>query len=232
MAIGIYALYWQDIDKVYIGQSINMENRFTQHIYSLKTNKASNKMLECYNKYGTPSFQILCTCSILDLDRLENFWIDEFDSINLGLNTVSGGIGGMSFLSPQTKFSQEAIEKSFFLLLDSSNTSRYISKITGVSIGVINSISALSSHAWLEEKYPKEYSILKNLKNSRRKSCQKTKYSSTNIMSPYGIIYNMGSDSIKSFAKRFELNACSFSKIFTGARKQYKGWILWPHPQK
>lgn len=227
MAIGIYALYWEKPDLIYIGQSTNIEKRYNQHINSFKNNKASKKLMKCYFEYEEPTLHILELCSISMLDILEDLYISEFDSINNGLNSVSGGIGGINFLSPGTYYTQESIEKSFFLLLNPINTSKYISAQTKVSVGIINSISSLHSHCWLKEKYPMEYKLLESLKNNRTSSCQYLKYNNIRVVGPSGNIYLLENQSVKSFAREFGLNSTGFSKIFNGSRKQYKGWKIY-----
>lgn len=227
MAIGIYALYWEKPDVIYIGQSINIDLRFKQHLNSFKNNKASKKLMECYLEHGEPTLNILETCNIIMLDSLEDLYINEFNSIEKGLNSVSGGIGGINFLSPGTYYTQESIEKSFLMLINPLNSSKYISEQTNLSIGMINSISRLHSHCWLEEKYHLEYKILRELKSNRASSCQYLKYNNIKVVGPSGNIYLLENQSVRSFAREFGLDNAGFSKIFNGSRKQYKGWKIY-----
>lgn len=60
MTIGIYSLYWEEQDLIYIGQSQNIERRFTEHLYKLKNNTHTNyKVQKAYITYGLPSTNIL-----------------------------------------------------------------------------------------------------------------------------------------------------------------------------
>jgi predicted GIY-YIG superfamily endonuclease len=68
MTIGIYALYWEEQDLIYIGESDNIERRFKEHLKMLETNKHFNyRVQEVYNTYGLPLFQILEECHINEL---------------------------------------------------------------------------------------------------------------------------------------------------------------------
>ena len=55
--IGIYKIENIVNDKVYIGQSVNIESRWQQHINALENNSHVNKHLQSsWNKYGSESF--------------------------------------------------------------------------------------------------------------------------------------------------------------------------------
>lgn len=60
MTIGIYGLYWPDIDSIYIGQSIEIEQRWLAHSSALRRrDHANNKMLRAYEQYGEPEYFII-----------------------------------------------------------------------------------------------------------------------------------------------------------------------------
>lgn len=72
---GIYALWYEEQDLIYIGQSVELSIREKTHKSNLRLNKHSNyKLQEAYNKYGLPEFVVLEYCSEADLDRLELSW--------------------------------------------------------------------------------------------------------------------------------------------------------------
>lgn len=55
MTIGIYALYWEEQDLVYVGQSQDIARRFTEHKRKLKNTSHTNyKVQAAYNLYGIP----------------------------------------------------------------------------------------------------------------------------------------------------------------------------------
>lgn len=54
MTIGIYRLCFNGTDQCYVGQSVNIEKRYKQHLSSFINNKANPKMMEAYIQYGNP----------------------------------------------------------------------------------------------------------------------------------------------------------------------------------
>ncbi len=83
--IGIYKITNLVNNKVYIGSSKNIENRFYNHKIKLKKNKHINKHLQsAFNKYSIINFkfEILRECSIGILRRAEQFYINKYQSIN------------------------------------------------------------------------------------------------------------------------------------------------------
>ena len=58
MTSGIYKIYCKSEDKSYIGKSINIEERWKQHLYELKKgNHINNKLQKVFNKYGKDNFE-------------------------------------------------------------------------------------------------------------------------------------------------------------------------------
>lgn len=94
MAIGIYALYWEEQDLIYIGQSQNIERRFSEHIYKLTNTKHTNyKVQNAYNLYGLPVLNILEQCEISELNTLEISYTKEFNGLDKhrGLCLIEAG---------------------------------------------------------------------------------------------------------------------------------------------
>lgn len=96
MTCGIYCIENVNNKKRYIGQSVFIEKRLYNHKYQLSHNKHSNPYLQsAWNKYGDKNFKfyIQAICNKDELDELEKFYIDEFETLNnqFGYNQVSGG---------------------------------------------------------------------------------------------------------------------------------------------
>ncbi|MBC5667289.1 GIY-YIG nuclease family protein [Eubacterium sp. BX4] len=93
---GIYCIENIINNKKYIGQSVNIEDRWRHHINELKRNEHDNKYLQrSYNKYGLDNFKfyILEQCNQKDLDDKEIYWITKLDTYKNGFNLTKGGSG-------------------------------------------------------------------------------------------------------------------------------------------
>ena len=90
--IGIYKITNQITGESYIGQSIDLAQRWKQHI---KNSKKSNKPLhQDIEKYGKENFlfEILEECPKEDLNQREIYWIAFYDTFQgFGYNQNSGG---------------------------------------------------------------------------------------------------------------------------------------------
>ena len=92
MSCGIY--YLKINNKFYIGQSIDIEHRFSNHLSELRNNHHySQKLQNAFNEYGESNLTkgILEECDAKDLDEKEKFYIDKYDSFNNGYNGAPGG---------------------------------------------------------------------------------------------------------------------------------------------
>ena len=99
---GIYCFRNVINQKCYIGQAINLRNRFKQHMFYYKNNQYNNLLYKAFNKYGLESFEylILEYVEIQDniknvLDELEKKYISEYNSYKNGYNQTVGGDYGI-----------------------------------------------------------------------------------------------------------------------------------------
>lgn len=82
---GIYIIINIKNDKVYIGSAKSILSRLSNHKYQLNKNKHFNKHLQSsYNKYGFDNFNfnILEETDLDNLEKLEEFYINEYKSNN------------------------------------------------------------------------------------------------------------------------------------------------------
>lgn len=100
---GIYCIKCYITKKVYIGSSQNLYKRKGQHFNLLKNNKHPNILLQrLYNKYNSLSFKIIEECSVPDLIKREQFYMDNnTNKINFRLIAESNKGWKMSDKSKQ-----------------------------------------------------------------------------------------------------------------------------------
>jgi group I intron endonuclease len=85
--ICIYKITCINNNKVYIGSSSNIKNRWFRHKSNLKYNCSNPNLQNSYNKYGFNSllFEVIEECNINDLIERETFWANKYrnDGIEL-----------------------------------------------------------------------------------------------------------------------------------------------------
>lgn len=107
MSIGIYKITNLLNGKVYIGQSVDIEKRWSTHKAELKNNYHYNFHLQnAWNKYGEESFEfsVVEECDIDKLNQCEIYWISKFNSYKDGYNLTSGGGNTESFSKSVIQF--------------------------------------------------------------------------------------------------------------------------------
>tara|TARA_R110000822_G_scaffold46568_6_gene123810 strand:- start:3908 stop:4591 length:684 start_codon:yes stop_codon:yes gene_type:complete len=75
--ICIYILKWAGSDNFYVGQTIDVKNRFRCHEKGMIAKRHKNLRIQrCYEKYGFPSFEILEECKYEELNEREQYYLD------------------------------------------------------------------------------------------------------------------------------------------------------------
>ena len=83
---GIYKIKNLSNGKVYIGQSIDIKNRFYHHRRNVTKNK-KHPLYNAINKYGIVNFEFNVIEHVYDsnkLDEREQYWLDYYNSYNKG----------------------------------------------------------------------------------------------------------------------------------------------------
>ncbi len=225
MTIGIYAIYFSNMDKVYIGQSSNIERRVNTHKRELiKGTHVNHKLQEIYALQQEFYFSIVEECSLEFLTSQECYWIDEFDSINNGYNiTYPSGLGSGPYYS-NSKYDILTILQVFrHSYLDEYRRLSYkdISEKLNVSIDVVNAVRSQKSHLWLKEKHPYQYDkMLKILGTRNGKLTGETHL----LKSPTSEIFEV--TNISGFANKNNLDRRHLHKVIQGKALSHKGWVL------
>lgn len=122
--IGIYKIENLVNHKVYIGQSLNIEKRYKEHLrsgqpekYSLKSERDKKCPIHlAMQKYGVENFEltVLQECKKEEMDDLERYYIKKYKSLdgNFGYNISPGGqnhIGGVGEKHSQAKLTQKDV---------------------------------------------------------------------------------------------------------------------------
>lgn len=99
MTCGIYMIQNKVNGKVYVGQSVNIEERWRNHKCLLKGNYHENTHLQrSWNKYGEDKFEftIICECDESQLNTMEIDYISKLRTYDdkVGYNKTFGGEGG------------------------------------------------------------------------------------------------------------------------------------------
>lgn len=230
MTKGIYLLRFRGLDAVYVGQSLNIEERYSKHLYRLRNNKANHKLQQAYQTLGEPELSILHTleeASQDSLDELEQMGIEIFDAVDSGLNIRSKPSGGGEGLAGQyhanSKYSNDVVYKVFHMICDNSSSFKEISNTFNVNISLVRDISKGKAHRWLQKLYPEKYLEMLDLVNTREKNTYKDRHGvCPQLVSPQGELVTI--HNIAEFSKKHCLNKSHISGVISGKRKSHLGW--------
>ncbi len=229
MTCGIYALSFNSTDKVYIGQSVNIELRFKAHLKNFNAATASSKLLAAFYMYGIPNLHILLTCKTEELDNLEIELIKEFDSINNGFNILDGNTpGGQGYMACNSIYTREQILNIFDMLCNGS-TREQVSERLNIPVGSVGNILSGSSHLWLKEEFPDKYDQMRKQAKTKcsLKNCAKGRgFNYPPIISPKGVIYK-DIENVAEFARNNGLDRAAISRVLRNKYPVHKGWRLY-----
>lgn len=153
---GIYKIENKINGKIYVGQSVSIEKRWTTH-----RNTATNKYSDSYDyplyrairKYGLENFtfSIIEECKVSELNEKEIYWIDFYKSYdkNFGYNLTLGGNR-----STPISLTLEKVEEIIKLLAETNLSQEEIGNLYNVSQRTISGINI--GETWKRDnvKYP------------------------------------------------------------------------------
>jgi hypothetical protein len=236
MTCGIYLLKFFGTHKVYVGQSQNIEKRYTQHVNNLINGTANYKLLEAYAMFSTPGYEIVAETNIQDLDTTENEAIQIWNAVDDGFNIYSSANESPTYSGygyGNSKYLKEDLIRVFNLLVHTDKTFAEIHAITGIPEATIATISSTKAHIWLKDDFPEDYAVLVNKTKIRKQLISSTVVSDKlsakargiiypKIKDPDGIIHVI--DNAYKFAKQNGLAPNHFQEVLNGHRKSHKGW--------
>lgn len=247
MTTGIYLLRFKNTDKVYVGQSVNIEKRYKAHLNNLKNNNASDKLQNAYTLYGLPNCEILLECESYELNYNENMAIEIFNSVEEGFNSFNEAnqlyVGGIKYGEncPASKHSNTEILEAVKLMCDPDLSLKEISELTNIGYDNIRKIYQGKNHTWIQQEHPELWNKIINIKDKRTRNIYKKTgelhHSKIFNAKARGIIYpkvtcSAGTiytiDNLNRFCNEHGLIATNFCKMLHGKRKTCGGFKLAP----
>ena len=91
--IGIYKFTNKITGLSYIGQSIQLSNRYEKHLIEAKSDRRQSKWYKALREFGIENFDynIIEECQPAELNMREIYWIAYYDSYKNGYNSTPGG---------------------------------------------------------------------------------------------------------------------------------------------
>lgn len=229
MTIGIYKLVFNGTDKVYIGQSVDIERRFSAHLLSFKKRTASTKLLKAYQEYGIPKIVFVALCNKEYLNIYENILIKLYSSYINGFNGLEHAEdlpnrhtnnNGSSLLI----FTKKQVLDAFSIFINNPILSmKEISDKANISIGMVAAMIEGRNYIWLADIDPINYS--KYISNrGHGNSAQSKGIVYPDILSPDNIVYTVTNRS--AFAKEHNLDCGALGRVLRKVAKSHKGWKL------
>lgn len=142
--VGIYKITNLLNGKVYIGQSINIAQRWKDHrSRPFQKHKYDNSSLyRAIQKYGLDNFlfEVIEECSSEELNAKEQFWIKQYKSYltDFGYNLTMGGDAGSK---ANCKLSVEQVKEIYDLLANTTQTQTSIAQQYGVKQNYISDLN-------------------------------------------------------------------------------------------
>ena len=215
--IGIYKITNTINNKIYIGQSINIQERIAEHkrlaLNKEFLNKFQYPLYLALNKYGIDNFkfEIIMECSEEQLNYWEQYWIEKLNTYinnpnSQGYNLTRGGDGHRLISNDQINQIQR--------LWDS-----------GLSTGEISTIMEIEKHAII--RYLKTYNNY-TIEESNKRGHINSSFNHQkwiNVYNRYGkLIYNFSS--VKEAGEKLNIVAKEISAVVSNRKPSLHGMFF------
>lgn len=162
--VGIYKITNSINGKIYIGQSINIERRFSEHCRKNET--LIDKEIQKIGK-DFFTFEVIEKCSLSELDNREIYWIKYYNSLfPSGYNCTEGGNSSNGYYGYIDHFLLQQIIDD---IKNSELTFSEISNKYNINVSNVSRINAGETHRQENENYPlrerENYPQIKNFHN-------------------------------------------------------------------
>ncbi len=167
---GIYAIINLNNNNMYIGKSIDVFQRWEQHLDNARLKKYQYEFYKDLINISNFTFQILEICEEDQLQEKEQFYIDKYNSLSKGYNQVQA----IDITKQESLMLQESILKAINLLENTNLFYKDIAQQTNLSVNTVYNINICKSHT----KYH-------NYKNNIRKECGRKQYYDKGELNPH-----------------------------------------------
>lgn len=178
--------------KVYIGQSVNCEARFKQHLHDAKLGKLA-LLPNAIRKYGEDNFSYEILGEYENYNEMEKYWIAYYQSNNrnYGYNLLDGGEEPPVGVGGKTIYEEKIIDDIINQLITTDKTIQEISESTGVSYSMIIDINKGARRKRSGINYPirpiETYDIKQERINSIKHDLMYTSLSQKEIAKKHGV---------------------------------------------
>lgn len=157
---GIYKFQNKVNNKVYIGQSVNIEKRYGEHFHDHQNPNYKGydtKFYRALRKYGIDNFSFeIVESNPTDLNEAERRWVAYYNSYDDGYNSNKGGesVTEKGELHPNAKLNNQQVKEIKRLLKETKTTQKDIGKMFDISSATITQINRGVKWNDVNETYP------------------------------------------------------------------------------
>lgn len=176
--IGIYKITNKVNNKIYIGQSRDIQKRWKEHKLSCFNENVSDyesKKNKAFRKYGLDNFtfEIIEEIEIEKLNEREIYWIEKLNSVSDGYNTSNGGHAPnlKGEYHSQAKNNQKEIDRLIILLRDTNTSYDNLMQEFNLSRAQISNINQGKNWTDKEQQYPLRKNTLARIGEQNGTSC-------------------------------------------------------------